>query len=326
MKLFAFSVRPYDELPYFLKLEEALGFEFAYTTEYPTLENLSKCKGYDCVSIITNPTDAAMLDKYRELGIRCISTRSIGYDHIDYLYAKQIGIKVAHVTYQPESVADYSIMLMLMLCRKAKKVLTGAMRADYDLEGKIGKDLRDQVVGIVGTGRIGATVAKHLQGFGCRIIASDVYRNPSLEGIVDYCDTETLFRTADIISLHIPGLPENYHMINKHTISTMKDGVMIVNAARGTLIDTDDLIEAVRSGKVAGAALDTFEHEIGMCYVDLSGQRLDKPDFYALNAEENIILSPHMAFYSENDVFDMVRNSVLGLQAMYNGESTPFEV
>lgn len=326
MKLFAFSVRPYDELPYFLKLKEEIGFDFDYTSEYPTPENIEKAKGYDCVSIITNPTDKELLDLYYKNGVRFISTRSIGYDHIDRVYAKKIGIRCAHVVYEPEGVADYAIMLMLMACRKAKRVLTGAARADYDLEGKIGRELSACTVGIVGTGRIGATVAKHLQGFGCKLIAYDPYENPALKGIVEYMTFDDLIAKSDIVTLHIPGMDSNYHMFNDETFARMKKGSILINAARGTLVDSKALIRAIRSGNLSSAAIDTFEDEIGMCYKDLSGTELNRPDFDALVAEPDIIFSPHMAFYTETDVFSMVRNSVLGLKAMSEGESTPLEV
>lgn len=326
MKLFAFSVRPYDELPCFLKLQKELGFEFDYTSDYPTLENLSLAAGYDAVSIITNPTSAEMLDKYAEMGVKCISTRSIGYDHIDVARAKELGIRVGHVVYSPETVADYTIMLMLMACRKAVKVLKGAERADYDLEGKMGREISQCTIGIVGTGKIGATVARHLSGFGCKLLAYDPYENDSLRSLVEYTDLERLYRESDIVTLHVPGMASNYHMIDDEAIDKMKDGAILINAARGTLVDTAALLAGIRSGKLSFACVDTFESEIGMCYKDLSGTELNRPDFDALVAEENIILSPHMAFYTDCAVGDMVGNSVRGLMAMADGKETFLEV
>ena len=139
MKIFAYSVRPYDELPAFEALQKQLGFEFAWTEEYPSPENVHLAEGADGVSIITNPTPASMLDLYRGAGVRFLSTRSIGYDHIDVAYARKLGMRVSHVTYSPNSVANYTIMLMLMACRKIGTIVESGKRQDFSLLGKMGR-------------------------------------------------------------------------------------------------------------------------------------------------------------------------------------------
>ncbi len=326
MKIFAYALREFDELPYFIQIAEQLGIKYGYTSDYPSLENAHLAKGYEAVSIITNPMTPELLDRFYELGVRYISTRSIGYDHIDTRHAKKIGMGIAHVTYSPNSVANYTIMMMLMACRKISYIMDKARLQDFNLAGKMGKELSLSTVGVVGTGKIGETVIRHLQGFGCRILAYDLYPKKELEGLAEYTDLDTIYRESDIITLHVPGMESNYHMIDEKAIAQMKDGVILINAARGMLIDTQALINALSAGKVGFAALDTIEHEAGLYYLNLERQILSNPDRAMLQAFPNVMLSPHMAFYTDQAVSDMVGNSVKGLLAFEQEGKNPFEV
>ncbi len=326
MKIFFYALREFDELRFVRECAEEFGFEYAYTTAYPSMDNVSLAAGFEAVSIITNPINSELMDRLYAEGVRYISTRSIGYEHIDTKHARQIGMKAAHVTYSPNSVANYTIMLMLMLCRKTTYILEKSRLQDFALNGKIGKELSESTVGVIGTGNIGATVIRHLSGFGCRMLAYDPYPKKDLEGIASYVDLDTIYREADIITLHVPAMDSNYHMIGRSQLAVMKDGVIIVNAARGALIDTDALIEALESGKVGAAGLDTIEQEAGLYYLNKEEAVLPHRDRALLSAFPNVILSPHMAFYTEQAVRDMVRNSCIGLINFVQGTENPFEV
>ena len=326
MKIFAYALREYDELKYFKEICEEYGIDGDCTSDYPSLENACLAEGHECVSIITNPMNPELLDKFYSLGVRYISTRSIGYEHIDVAYANKIGMKISNITYEPGGVADYTIMLMLMACRNMQYIMDRARLQDYSLKGKIGKELNQCTVGIIGTGKIGEAVIRELQGFGCRILAYDVYQKESVRAIAEYTDLNTIYRESDIISLHVPGSQFNYHMISANEIGKMKDGVIIVIAARGLVVDTSALIDALKSGKVGYAALDTFEHEAGLYYLNLEGEPLTHPDLALLRTMPNVLLSPHMAFYTEQAVRNMVRYSILGLMKFSAGEENPFEV
>lgn len=326
MKLFAFALREFDEKKYLEKICEELNVEFGCTSDYPNLSNLHLAKGYDAVSIITNPTDSKMLDVLKEYGVKAISTRSIGYDHIDYEYAKKIGIKVCNVSYSPNSVANYTIMMILMACRKIDYIMKKSALQDFSLNGNCGRELSLSTVGVIGTGRIGEALIKHLSGFGCKILAYDLYEKESVKQYAEYVSLDELYAKSDIITLHVPGLPENNHMINADTIAQMKEGVIIVNAARGTLIDTEALINGLNSGKIGFAALDTFENEKGLYYLSFQDKVLNNRDFHLLNGMPNVMLSPHMAFYTDEAVSDMVGNSVKGLLCAVNGKESPFIV
>ena len=271
MKIFAYCLREYDEKPFFENICPAYGAEFDSTTDYPNPENVILAQGYDAVSITPCNMDAAMLDRFYDAGVRYIATRSIGFDHIDLTHAKELGMGVCHVSYAPETVADYAIMLMLMCCRKIPHILDRSRVQDYTLKGKMGKDLCDCTVGIIGSGQIGSTVIRHLSGFGCRILAYDLYPREDLKALAEYVSLEELYARCDIITLHAPASAQNYHLLDSKAFAQMKDGITIINTARGTLIDTDALIEAIESGRVGQAALDVLEQESGLYYANRMG-------------------------------------------------------
>lgn len=326
MKLFAFALRPFDELGYLEALSQELGFEFGWTAEYPTLENAHLASGADMLSIITNPMTPELLNRYHELGIRAIATRSIGYDHIDVEHARSLGMRLAHAAYPPEGVADYTIMLMLMALRRAKFVFRQAAAQDFGLEGKLGRSLASCTVGVVGTGAIGSCVIRELAGFGCRILACDPYPRDDVCNLAEYVELDELLARADIVTLHAPGLPENRHMIGARELGLMHEGAILVNAARGMLVDTAALVDAIESGHLGGAALDTIEHESNLYYRDASREVLPNRDRAVLMALPNVIVSPHMAFYTAEDVEHMVRSTTEALLAFSRGEDTPYEV
>lgn len=320
MKIFFYALRQYDELKYVEKFAEQYDFEYAYTSDYPSLENVKLAKGFDAVSIITNPMYPEILDAFHAAGVKYISTRSIGYEHIDVKYAHSIGMRVSHVVYSPNSVANFTIMLMLMACRNMPWIMKKADCQDYSLKGKVGKELSTSTVGIIGTGNIGKTVIKHLSGFGCRMLAYSLYEDEEVKKYAEYVSLDKLLEESDIISVHVPGNAENTHLLDATAFDKMKDGVIIVNTARGLIIDTKALLDSLKSGKIGFAALDTFEGEAGLYYLNKETERLDNDNMALLKSFPNVILSPHMAFYTEQAVSDMVENSIKGLLGFESGD------
>lgn len=311
MKIFVYSLREFDEKAFFDKYCKKYGVEYGYTTETPCLENACLAEGYDVIDIITTTMDKPILDKFKSLGVRCISTRTIGYDHIDVEYAKSIGIGVVNVTYSPATVADYTIMLMLIGCRRLKHIMERAAVQDYTLKGKIGRELGNCKVGVIGTGQIGKMVVKELSGFGCEILAYDVKESDEVKKYATYTDFDNLLKESDIITLHAPALDSTHHMINEAAIKDMKSGVIIINCARGSLIDTDALIAGIESGKVGFAGLDVVENESGLYYFNRMGEPLNNPKLAILRSYSNVLVSPHTAFYTEEAVSDMAENSIV---------------
>ena len=235
-------------------------------------------------------------------------------------------MKVANVDYPPNGVANFAIMLMLMSLRKAGHILKRGEAQDYSLKGKIGRDISGCTVGVIGTGRIGRTVLQHLSGFGCRLLAYDLYPNEDVKKIAEYVPLETLLKECDVITLHTNATAENHHLIDAKAIETMKPGAVIINTARGKLIDSDALIAGLESGKLGGAALDVLENENGLYYYNRMGDVIPNPELAALRSMPNVILTDHTAFYTEEDVESMVRGVLESAVAFEKGQPTRHDV
>jgi D-lactate dehydrogenase len=269
---------------------------------------------------------APVLEKLAAEGVKYIGFRTIGYNSVDLEAAKRLGIRVAHSGYSPYSVANYTVMLMLMCIRKALYVMMRSHTADYSLGPICGREMQNMTVGIIGTGRIGKAVIKNLSGFGCKIIAYDPYPAKGLEN-VEYVTLDELYARADIISLHTFLSDETYHMINKDSIAKMKDGVILINAARGALVDTKDLIEAVESGKIGSVGTDCCEGEDEFIRTDRKYDDLVvNHDYIILKSFQNTIVTPHVAFFTDQAVSDMVESSVKSVVQFAAGEDIPLEV
>lgn len=325
MKILAYSHRK-DETEYLKKFSKQYNIVVVLTEKEPSMETAELANEFDCISIITTIIDAKLVKKFHEIGVKFISTRTIGYDHIDLKESEKLGVHIGNATYSPNSVADYTIMMMLMATRKMKLIMDRSNSQDYSLIGIQGKELPNLTVGVIGTGRIGKTVIKHLSGFGCEILAHDLYKQDELKSYCTYVDLEYLFKNSDIITLHMPATSDNYHMINKQSLNKMKNGVYIINTARGSLINTDDFIEAIEIGKIGGAALDVIEHESGIYYNDLKGQVLNNKDLAILKSFPNVIVTPHTAFYTDQAVSDMVENSIISCILFEENKDNPWQV
>ena len=325
MKILAYSHRK-DETEFFKEFSKKYNVDIVLTDEEPNMETVNLSKGIEYISIITTPIHEELLKKFKEYGVKFISTRTIGYDHIDLENAQKLGINIGNATYSPSSVADYAIMMILMSVRKMKLILDRSTVQDFSLNMVQGKELKNLTVGVLGTGRIGETVIKHLSGFGCNIIAHDVYEKDTVKKYAEYKNLDYLLKNSDILTFHMPATEDNYHIINKKTISEMRDNVFIINTSRGSLINTEDLIEGLEKGKIAGAALDVIENESGLYYNDLKGKILQNRHFAILKSFPNVIVTPHTAFYTDQAVSDMVENSIKSILLFDQNKDNPWQV
>ncbi len=207
-----------------------------------------------------------MLGALRGVGVEHLSTRSIGLDHIDVRAAEALGITVENVAYAPDGVADFTLMLILMLIRNVQEVVSAADRHDFRLARARGRDLRDLTVGVLGVGNIGTAVVRRLQGFGGRVLACTTGRD--VTAAAEYVSLPHLLAESDVVTLHLPLTADTHHVIGREQLATMKHGAFLVNTGRGALVDTDALVDALESGKLGGAALDVLEGEEGIFYVD----------------------------------------------------------
>lgn len=307
-------------------LEEKYGIEFIFTKEPPKMENIKLAHNADAVCIITTPVTSELIDAFYKEGVRYISTRTNGYDHIDIVRAKEIGMGVGNSEYSPDSVAEYTVMLMLMAERNIKTIINSYQNQDFLLKNVQGCLLKDLTVGIIGTGKIGMQVARILKGFGCKIIAYSRHQKEEMKEILTYVPLNELYEQSDIVSLHMPATDQSYHMINKKAINFMKDGAIIINTARGSLIDTDALIEGLENRKLGGAALDVIEDETTYYYKEFKNTVIPHRNMAILRAMPNVILTPHTAFHTRQALDEMVKNSVSSCVAELQGKKNPWKI
>ena len=326
MRIMVYSFRPLDEKAYFDEMCAKEGFEYVTCADYPSVENAHLCRGCDAISTIVCDVNRELLTALAAQGVRYICTRSIGREHIDMQAARELGLRVASAVYSPESVANYAIMLMLMACRRFPHVLERAKLQDFSLAGKRGRELSQMTVGVIGLGRIGRTVLRHLSGFGCRLLGYDPAEGMEEDGLCERVPLHEIYRRCDMISLHCPLTQENRHMIDAKALKKMKRGVMIVNTARGGLIDTMALVDALEGGHVAAAALDVIENEYGLYYINHTGEAMANRELALLSSFPNVIVAPHAAFYTDVSISDMVRCTVDACAAFERGESYIYEV
>ena len=324
MKMIVYSCGAEEE-PLFRRFAEPYNAHLTFCAEKPVLDNASLAEGMDVVNILSATyITPEILDVYKRCGVRMVVSRTIGVEHVDVAYANSIGIAVGNATYSPASVADYAIMMMLMVLRHIKPMLLRYAGQDYTARGYLGRELPNMTVGIVGMGRIGTMTARHLRGFGCRVLAYNRTPRGDLDGIAEMVDLDTLYAQSDIVSLHLAATEQTYHFIDAAAIEKMKDGAVLINTARGPLVDNGALIDALERGKLSGAGLDVFDGDRLIYYRDFKNELLCQREMAVLNAMPNVLMLPHMAYYTDQAVEDMVRNSVDGAARYLAGQEDPW--
>jgi D-specific alpha-keto acid dehydrogenase len=297
-----------DEAALFREVAPCFGVVPTITEAAVSEASIELVSGNGCISVghKTPVANSALLALSRA-GIRYVSTRSVGYNHIDVDFAQSVGICVGNVAYSPDSVADYTLMLMLMAVRNAKSIIRQTDLHDYRLHDVRGKELRDLTVGVVGTGRIGSAVLDRLRGFGCQTLTYDT--RPKTSTL--YVPLGELLEQSDIVTLHTPLTAETHHLLDRRRIGRMKHGAFIINTGRGSLLDTQSLLSALESGRLGGAALDVVEGEDGIFYADHRNTSLGNTPLPRLQQLPNVIISPHTAYYTDHALRDIVENTIV---------------
>ena len=301
-----------DEAAQFREKAPAFGITPVITSAPVSESTIDLARGTRCISVgHKSRIDDLHLLALSRAGVEYISTRSIGFDHVDVDFARRVGITVENVAYSPDSVADYTLMLMLMAVRHAKSMVRRADAFDYRLNAVRGKELRDLTVGVIGTGRIGAAVIDRLRGFGCRILAHDSRATSSAEHV----SLDELLERSDVITLHTPLDSGTHHLLDAGRFAQLKDGAFVINTGRGSLIDTDALLAALDSGRLGGAALDVLEGEDGIFYADHRSGGIENAALLRLQESPDVLISPHTAFYTDHALADTVVNSLTNCAA-----------
>lgn len=317
MKIAFYSTKPYDRIWF-----EPLGKEYGYDIhfiEFPcTRETLFMAKGCDAICVFVNDhIDSDMIETLYDMHVKGILLRSAGFNNVD-MKATEDKLTVLRVpSYSPEAVAEFAMAVLLTLNRCIHKAYNRTREFNMSLQGLMGTDLHGKTAGIVGTGRIGQAMIRICQGFGMEIIAYDPYPNSQLQ--VSYVSREELFRRADVISLHCPLTSQTRHMVNRETIAMMKEKVFLINTSRGSLIDTDSLIEGLLQKKFGGVGLDVYEEEEGIFYEDCSGEIIEDEKLARLTTFPNVLITSHMGFFTNEAMEAIARVTMENAYALDNG-------
>lgn len=317
MKIAFYATKPYDRI-WFEPLARKYGF-FIHFIELPCNEDtIFLAKGYDAICVFVNDrVNAKMIDELYNMKVKAILLRSAGFNHID-IKAAEDKIAVLRVpSYSPEAVAEYAMGLLLSINRCIHKAYYRTRDFNMNINGFMGMDLNNKTVGVLGTGKIGQAMIRILEGFGMNIIAYDPFPNEELN--VEYVSVEELFKRSDVISLHCPLTKETKHIINKKSIRMMKDGVYLVNTSRGSLINSEDLLEGLVTGKFGGVGLDVYEEEEGIFYEDRSADIVEDDILARLMTFPNVLITSHMGFFTREAMEAIAVTTMENAYSLENG-------
>lgn len=322
MKVAFFSTKPYDR-QFFDEANADARHDITYFETRLTRQTLRLAEGHECAcAFVNDQLDASVLIALAAQGTRLVALRCAGFNNVDVVSAKELGITVVRVpAYSPYAVAEHTVGLMLALNRKIYWANSRVKEGNFSLDGLLGFDMRGRSVGLIGTGKIGECVASILHGFGCRILAYDKGVNESCRSRfgVEYVSLEELFAHSDIISLHCPLLAETHHLIDMEAIAKMKKGVMIINTSRGALIDARAAIEGLKTEKIGYLGIDVYEEEEDLFFEDKTFQILTDDVFARLTTFPNVVITGHQAYFTREAVARIAQTTLENITAYENG-------
>jgi D-lactate dehydrogenase len=319
-----FDTKPYDR-EYLAGAAGAGRIDWRFHEFRLSTETASAARGAQAVCVFVNDrVDRPCIEALASLGVKLIALRCAGYNNVDVAAARELGLPVVRVpAYSPHAVAEHTIGLLLTLNRKIHRAYNRVRELNFSLSGLVGFDIHGKTVGIVGTGRIGRITAQIFRGFGAEVLAYDTLPDADWAAThgVRYVDFPQLLEASDIVSLHVPLLPETLHLLNAGTLARMKPGAFIVNTSRGKLIDTAAVIAALKSGHIGGVALDVYEEEEGVFFEDLSGQVLQDDELSLLLNFPNVLITAHQAFLTREALHEIARVTVENLLKLESREA-----
>lgn len=295
-----FSTQSYDKT-FFEKYNTNFGYELDFFDIQLNEQTVKLISVTDVVCVFVNDiVNESVIRQLAEKKVKIIALRCAGFNNVDLEAAKKMGIRVCRVpAYSPEAVAEHAIAMILTLNRKTHKAYNRVREQNFSLNGLLGFDLHGKTVGIIGTGNIGKAFAKIVKGFGCKVLAFDIVTNAEMEQDgVAFTSLETIFKESDIISLHCPLNEKTKYIINEKSLSLMKNNVMIINTSRGALIQTLDVVQALKKGKVGYLGIDVYEQEEKLFFRDLSEDIIQDDAIQRLMSFPNVLVTAHQAFFT----------------------------
>lgn len=327
-RLGIFDSKPYDR-EFFELINRDYKFDLKFFPGHLTADTVELAKGCDAVCVFVNDhCTKDIIDRLVGLGVKVIALRSAGYNNVD-LKAAYKKIPVVRVpAYSTNAVAEHAVALMLTLNRKTHRAYYRTRDNNFSIVGFMGFDLKGKVAGIIGTGKIGQELIKILNGFGMRILAYDKAQNPELAKQLNFTfvDLEKIFLESDIISLHCPLTPETQHLINQETIAKMKSGVMLINTGRGRLIDTQALIEGLKTKKIGAAGLDVYEEESEYFFEDFSASFIPDDVLARLLSFNNVLVTSHQGFFTTEAMTSIAKVTLNNVKEFFDGKNLTNEI
>tara|TARA_R110001583_G_scaffold80855_6_gene216478 strand:- start:4693 stop:5688 length:996 start_codon:yes stop_codon:yes gene_type:complete len=315
MKTTIFSTHKLEE-PYLLKAINGK-HQLKLLVSRLTEETAFLATGSKTVRLFTgNDASAQVLEKLNAFGVKHLALRSAGFNHIDLKKASELGIKVARVpAYSPYAIAEHTITLILALNRKLIKAHNRVRDQNFSLNGLTGFDLNGKTFGVIGTGKIGSVLVRVLYGFGCKILAQDVFEDENLIYFynVSFTDCKTTCKEADIISLHLPLTSSTKHLSDKEHIALMKPGIILINTSLGGPVDTKAVIKGLKTKKIGYFGIDVYEKEEGLFFKDLSDDILQNDVIARLMTFNNILITSHQAFLTETTLTNIAETTIYNM-------------
>ncbi len=324
-KIAFFDARSYDRT-YFDALAPRAGLELVYLENRLNAQTAVLAGGCAGVcAFVSDDLGAETLSLLAKLGVRCAALRCAGYNNVDLAAAERYGVRVFRVpAYSPASVAEHAAALLLTLTRRTHRAFTRTRERNFSLEGLVGTDLEGKTVGVVGTGKVGIRFAQIMRGFGARVLACDPA--PQWGAGLQYVRLDELIRRSDVISLHCPLTPQTYHMLSRASFHAMRPGVILINTSRGALIDSEALLDNVKSGKVGAAGLDVYEEEADVFYEDVSSKVMRDDTLNLLLSQPNVLVTGHQAFLTREALRAIAETTVENLRKFFAGEKIETEL
>lgn len=308
MKIVFFGTKPYDKL-WFEPLAKEYGIDVDFVETKCAEKSVVLAKGADAICVFVNDKiTAGMIDKLHEMGVKGILLRCAGFNNVDVKAAKDKMVILRVPSYSPEAVAEYAMAMLLTVNRKTHRAYTRTRDFNMSIQGLMGTNLHGKCAGVIGTGKIGQAMIRMLKGFSMDILAYDPYPNENLD--VTYVTLEELIKKSDIITLHCPLTEETKHLINRETISLMKDNVYLINTSRGALIESNSLIEGLLNKKFAGVGLDVYEEEAGVFFEDRSDDIITDEILARLTTFPNVLITSHMGFFTSEAMEAIARCTI----------------
>lgn len=316
MKVKCFGVREYEK-DIFKEIEREYSYTLVLSGTYIDDSTYEEALGYEAIILRANCyLSKSTLSILKDNGLKFLLTRTIGYNHILLEACKELGIKVAYAPgYSPSSIAELSVSLAMCIFRGIPEAISNATKYDFSIYDRMfGREIKNSTVGILGCGRIGTETAKIYNSFGAKVLGFDLYEDENKKDIITYTTMENILRQSDILSIHMSySENSNYHLLGSNEFDKMKNGIIIVNTARGELLDTDALISAIISGKVYGAGLDVIEKEKDIYFKNNNSNNLSLQHKKLIDLFPKVIITPHISSSTYSAVYDALKISLENL-------------